>query len=72
MCLCTQSCTSLTKQEKKAIIDAEKVVDDVFDIEPGCNMSGCESGSCGKDKGRGRSGKGIPLNIANDFKPGSK
>jgi len=70
MCLCAESCTCLTKQEKKAIIDAERVIDDVCDIEPGCKMSGCEGGGCGRGKGRDK--RHIPLSISGNFTPGSK
>lgn len=70
LCLYTQSCTSLTKQEKKAIKDAEKVIEDVCDIEPGCKLTGCEGGSCGGGKGREK--QKVPLNIVGDFTPGSK
>lgn len=63
MCLSAESCTCLTKQEKKAIRDGEVLLDDVIDIETGCNMSGCEGGGCGRDKGRGK--RSIPLFASN-------
>lgn len=70
MCILAQSCICLNKQEKRAIKDAEKVIEDVCDIEPGCKLTGCEGGSCGRDKGKNK--QKIPLNIAGDFTPGAK
>lgn len=54
MCLCTQSCVGLTKQEKKTIKDVENVIEDVVEIETGIDVAGCEGGSCGRDKGKNK------------------
>lgn len=70
MCLCTQSCACLTKQERKTIRDGEVLLEDVIDIETGCKLSNCEGGSCGRGKGKDK--RQIPLNITGNFTPGAK